>query len=255
MGTKDGPASRPTPRLPCAMLGTVTSRVVFVHGAGRAGAAAWPVQRAGRLGQLFFIERYGFRRGEERQPTDFDEDQRRVLEEVGGEAHLVAHSYGAIAALMAAQAAPDRIRSVTLFEPACFSLARGHPAIEAHVDAAGGALADPALSDEEFLDRFLRSLGSKPPPGPLSAAARESARRLRLQRGPWEAVLNPAIIASKPTLVVTSGESELSEAVAAAMAALGAQRVLVPGTGHRPQDDPSANQLLLDFWATSELNP
>lgn len=236
------------------MLGAVTSRVVFVHGAGRAGADAWPGQRANQLGELFFVQRYGFRRGEGLQPTNFDEDQRRVLEAVGGAAHLVAHSYGAIAALMAAQAAPGRIRSVALFEPACYSLARGHPAIEAHVEAAEAALADQTLSDGEFLDRFLRSLGSKPPPGPLSGAAHESARRLRLQRGPWEAALSPAVIASTPTLAVTSGESELSEAVAEALEALGARRVLMPGTGHRPQDHPSANQLLLDFWATTQEN-
>lgn len=230
----------------------VSARVVFVHGAGRAGASAWPVQQAlDGVVDLVFVERIGFAAGERDRPTDFEEDRRLVVEALGGRAHLVGHSYGAIAALMAAETSPDRVRSVVLFEPACLSLARGKAAVEAHVAAMSGALADASLSDEEFFATFLRSVGREPPSNLLSGTALESIRRLRLQQGPWEASLDPATVCQIPTLVVTSGGSPLSEAVADALEALGAGRLVIPGTGHRPQDDPSANRILQRFWVAN----
>jgi pimeloyl-ACP methyl ester carboxylesterase len=155
--------------------------VVFVHGAGRAGAEAWPIQRSARdLGERVFVVRFGFGPNEDGQRTDFEEDRRRVIDAIADGAHLVAHSYGALAALMAAESALSRVRSIALFEPACFSLARGRAAIEAHVAAMSAALADDSLSDEEFLAAFVRSVGSEPPAGSLSDEARDSARRLRV---------------------------------------------------------------------------
>lgn len=230
----------------------MSQRVVLVHGAGRAGADAWPNQRsADDLGELVFVTRFGFSPDEDGRPTDFEEDRRRVIDAIAKGAHLVAHSYGAVAALMAAEAALPRVRSIALFEPACFSLARGRAPIEAHIAAMSAAFADDTLSDEEFFGAFLRSVGSEPPAGALPDVALDSARRLRVQRGPWEARLAPATIKGVPTLVVTSGESPLSEATADALEHLGAQRAVLPGTGHRPQDDPSANGLLREFWAAA----
>lgn len=227
-------------------------RVVFVHGAGRAGADAWPAQRsAPDLGEKVFVERVGFAPGEDDRRTDFEEDRRRVVAALDGGAHLVAHSYGAVAALMATEMAADRVRSVALFEPACFSLARGRAAVEHHIETMRAALEDEGLSDEEFLAAFYRSVGAGLPPGPLTEGARASARRLRRQRGPWEARLDPAIIGAVPTLVVTSGDSVLTESAAEALESLGAERVVLPGTGHRPQDDPSANTLLRRFWTSA----
>jgi len=165
-------------------------------------------------------------------------------------AHLVAHSFGAIAALMAAQHAPDLVQSIVLFEPACLSLARGGPAVEAHVRAVEPALHDAALADEDFLRVFFVSLGQAAPSVPLSAADQTTARLLRLQRGPWEAELDPMVISAHPTLVVTSGASPMSEEVARSLTALGADHALAPGTGHRPQDGKEANALLRRFWGT-----
>ena len=231
------------------MLFAMSRRVVFVHGAGRAGADAWPSQRSGDdLGELVFVTRFGFSPDEDGQATDFAEDRRRVIDAIAEGAHLVAHSYGAVAALMAAGTALERVRSIALFEPACFSLGRGRAPIEAHVAAMSAAFGDDTLSDEQFFATFLRSVGIEPPTGPLSDTARDSVRRLRIQRGPWEARLEPATISAVPTLVVTSGESELSEATADALEHLGAQRAVLPASGHRPQDDPSANELLRRFW-------
>jgi pimeloyl-ACP methyl ester carboxylesterase len=71
--------------------------------------------------------------------------------------HVVAHSYGANAALLAAQSEPALIRTLTLLEPACFDLARGKPAVEEHIAAMTPvfvAANDPAVSTREFSRLF-----------------------------------------------------------------------------------------------------
>lgn len=227
-------------------------RGVFVHGAGRSGVAAWPHQHElGDAADLVFVERVGFAAGEEGMQTDFDEDRRRTVEAIGSKAVLVAHSYGAIAALMAAAAVPARVRVIVLFEPACLSLARGRSTVERHIEIMQAALGDQRLSDEAFLDRFLESVGrrSSRPLEALSGPARRDVRRMRSQRGPWEAELDPAIVGTVSTTVVTSGSSELSEEVADALVELGARHVMWSGTGHRPQDDDRANALLTEAFA------
>ena len=85
---------------------------------------------------------------------------------------MVAHSYGANAALLAAQARPDLVRSLALLEPACFDLARGMPAVEEHIADMGAVFAsasDPGLSDPDWFARF--------------AAGRCLLRPLRTHRG------------------------------------------------------------------------
>jgi pimeloyl-ACP methyl ester carboxylesterase len=227
-------------------------RGVFVHGAGQSGAEAWPRQARMRdAADLVFVERVGFASGEEGLRTDFDEDRRRTVEAIGSEAVLIAHSYGAIAALMAAEATPTTVRSIVLFEPACLSLARGRTTVERHIEIMRAALGDPKLSDEQFLERFMASVGQQPaaPIGPLSGRARTDVRRMRVQRGPWEAELDPAVVDTVPTTVITSGSSKLSEDVAEALVTLGGTHLVWPGTGHRPQDDDRANALLRAAFA------
>lgn len=226
------------------------ARATFVHGAGRSGAAAWPRQQALQgEADVVFVERFGFGAAEFGRPTDFAEDRRRIVEALGEGAHLVAHSYGAIGALMAAAASPELVETIVLFEPACLSLARGRPAVERHVEIVQPALADAALSDEEFLDRFMASVGKPAPIRSLSDQARDDVRRLRAQRGPWEAELDGRVVATHRTLCVTSGASELSEDVAAALTDLGARHVVWARTGHRPQDDRRANAFLRAVWS------
>lgn len=50
------------------------------------------------------------------------DDVLRLIDRLGGPAHLVGHSYGAGVVLLAALQAPDRVRSLTLIEPALGSL-------------------------------------------------------------------------------------------------------------------------------------
>jgi pimeloyl-ACP methyl ester carboxylesterase len=63
----------------------------------------------------------------EPKPFSFRTDVLRtvaLLEQLegGGPAHVVGHSYGGLVALQAALAAPDRIRSLTLFDPVSFGV-------------------------------------------------------------------------------------------------------------------------------------
>lgn len=92
---------------------------VFIHGAGRSGTAAWPQQVAEQHPDRTFLSRRGL-------ADDAEEDAHRVIKilATAGGGHVVAHSYGANAAVLAFQARPDLVHSAALLEPACFDLAR-----------------------------------------------------------------------------------------------------------------------------------
>lgn len=223
---------------------------VFVHGAGRSGAAAWPAQVADvdlRSWSCRFVDLTG-RYGPDEQRDD-------VLAAVGTDGHLVAHSAGAVPAMRAAGTAPGAVRSLVLLEPAAFSAARGGPRVEEHVRAVSAVFADaadPRVRDGEFAVRFLTALGA---PGaaiadPGDPALRSMGRRLRRSTPPWEVPLDPAVVAGVPSLVVTGGWSALYEEVGDALAAAGARRVVLSGYGHRVQDHPGFNAVLREHWQT-----
>jgi pimeloyl-ACP methyl ester carboxylesterase len=202
--------------------------------------------------RLRFIERVGYGRREDPCPTDFNGDVARVLAALGDGGHVVAHSYGAIAAIMAVQERPEAVASLVLLEPACMSLARGGPAVEAHVAALTPVLEHAAESgDIAFEAAFLTALGAPMSSAKVTRESRQRARRLRLQAAPWHAPLNWAGLSLPATLVVTGGWSALYDEVAQVFAAHGAHLATLAGAGHRPQDAVGANQLLADFWDTA----
>lgn len=107
-------------------------RIVFVHGAGRFGAAAWPNQHKLALEyDCLFMKRPG-------GDGSFAADAEALAELLGEGGHVVAHHDGAVPAMLAAVAHPDTVRSLTLFEPACLSLTRDLPATERYVAAHAG---------------------------------------------------------------------------------------------------------------------
>jgi len=135
--------------------GTVTSMtVVFLHGAGRAGADGWPLQAARRERNWVFIDRTP-------DGDHAERDAERILSELrpGVPGHVVATSYGGNAAVIAAQRNPELVSSLVLFEPACFDLARGKPAVEEHIAAMDPVYAvadDTGVSVQEFALRFAQ---------------------------------------------------------------------------------------------------
>ncbi|MCM0638868.1 FAD-dependent monooxygenase [Cellulomonas wangsupingiae] len=220
--------------------------VVFVHGAGRHGPAAWPQQAAAAEPGWLFLTREGV-------ADDAARDARRLLGwlRARGGGHVVAHSYGANAAVLAAQLEPALVRSLALLEPACFDLARGRPAVEEHIAAMTPvfeAADDPSVSARDFSLRFAAGMGTEPPDVP-DEQLRASVDRLRALRPPWGIGLRTQQGLPARTLVVTGGSSRMYEETAEALVALGAQHVALEGAGHRVQDDPRAPEVLTQHWA------
>jgi pimeloyl-ACP methyl ester carboxylesterase len=80
-------------------------RVVFVHGAGSFGSAAWPRQHGMALSyDALFLRRHGYHPVAEPVESSFHEDAAIVLRSLADDGrgaaggHVVAHSQGAIAA-------------------------------------------------------------------------------------------------------------------------------------------------------------
>lgn len=220
-------------------------RVAFVHGAGAAGRDAWPLQATEQGVDWHFLARGA-------EGDDAARDARRVLGllEASGGGHLVAHSYGANAAILAAQREPALVASLALLEPACFDLARGKPAVEAHIAAMAPVFAvagDPAVSGREFFERFARGMGF-PPPAAWSDDLEANAARLRRLSPPWGVGLRREEGLPVRTLVLTAPSGPLYAETAAALAALGAVHRTLAGAGHRVQDDPRTTGLLQGFW-------
>jgi pimeloyl-ACP methyl ester carboxylesterase len=220
--------------------------VVFVHGAGRGGADAWPQQAAVAEPGWLFLAREG-------AADDAPRDARRLLGwlRARGGGHVVAHSYGANAAVLAAQLEPSAVRSLALLEPACFDLARDKPAVEEHIAAMTPVFAvadDASVSTRDFSRRFAAGMGMTPPDLP-EEELRARVSRLRALRPPWGIGLRTEQGLPVRTLVVTGGWSRLYEETAAALVALGARHLTLDGAGHRLQDDARASPALREHWA------
>lgn len=224
-------------------------RVVFVHGAGSFGAAAWPRQHGLSLDfDCLYVRRHGFSATEEPLPTDHARDQAIIADALGAGGHVVAHSQGAVAAMMLAVERPDLVRTLTLVEPACFSLTADLPATSAHIALMAPLFAvRHAVSDEEFLRSFVRRTFSAEAGMPDTAEGRRGAARLRLQSPPWEAPLS--IVPGVPTFVLTGGWEPLYEEVADYLAGTGAIHRQAPG-GHRPHDSEEGAALVRSFLRT-----
>lgn len=211
-----------------------------------AGADAWPHQAAEAEPGWLFLPRAGL-------ADDADRDSHRILDLLreGGGGQVVAHSFGANAALLAARREPSLVHSLALLEPACFDLARGNPAVEEHIAAMAPVFEvadDPKVSTHEFSRLFAQAMGTEPPD--LSDDELEQrVRRLRALRPPWDVGLRPDQDLPRRTLVITGGRSPLYEQTAASLARLGARHRTFEGAGHRVQDDPRAASLLRDWFS------
>lgn len=221
-------------------------RVVFVHGSGSFGAAAWPKQHGLSLDfDCLYLRRHGFAADADPQPTDHERDQGIIADALGDGGHVVAHSQGAVAAMMLAVERPELVRTLTLVEPACLSLTADLPATKAHIELMAPLFAQRhALSDEDFLRSFVRRVFAADSRMPATEDARRDAARLRLQSPPWEAPLS--IVPGVPTLVLTGGWEPLYEEVADYLVGTGAVHRVAPG-GHRPHDTPEGDALIRAF--------
>jgi pimeloyl-ACP methyl ester carboxylesterase len=246
-------------------------RVLLVHGSFSYGPLSFAEQRplAARW-RLDVLDRRGFGRsppGEGR--VDFERDAADLVALLRSEpAHVLAHSYGAVAALLAAGMAPGGVLSLTVIEPPAFGLARGGSAVEEFIRRTDAVFREggdgAAVTEEEFLVAFLRSWGLDPAPLPrLNAAARRSVRASMTERPPWEAeVPLPLLRSAGVRVLVVRGAWDVAPPAARSLAGaafaavcdvlehqLGAQGVAFPGASHSPQALGDAfNQRIEAFW-------
>ncbi len=228
-------------------------RIVLVHGSVVGGRATWAAQRplADRF-ELVVVERPGFPPHPRAERIDFEADAQLVDRLLEPGDHLVGHSYGGVIALLAAAARPDVLGSLTVIEPPATRVAAGNAAADAFAEDGRRLYASGAASDPEtFLRRFLQAVGSAfVPPHPLTAELEQGAQALAVERGPWEAEIPLAELASSPfpTLVVSGAHHPAFDAVCDALEhGLDAKRLVLPGFGHVVQLHPDFNGHLADF--------
>ncbi len=223
---------------------------LLVHGSGFRDSA-WADQMPLVAGYRLVLP---FRRGYRPSPAadpDFEVDARDILSLLEEPAHVVGHSYGAVASLVAAGMRPESFRTLTVLEPPAFGVARGDPAVEEQVRKIEAVhKRAPGLTTEEFGRAFTEALGFERPveePPPEILGAIESLRR---ERPPWEAEVAFDRLAGVRTLVVSGGWHPAFDAVCDVIEErLGAERAVFAGHGHGPQHAPGFNERLVAFWA------
>ncbi len=246
---------------------------LLVHGSMSFGALAFSEQRPlAEDFELHVVDRRGFGGSPDADGrVDFDADATDLAALLDAPMHVLGHSYGAIACMLAAARRPHSVRSLTVIEPPAFGLVPADPAVatmierlERHIDSSAG------MTEEQYLRGFLEAwgfdfgTGARPE---LNAVARRSVRRSMGERLPTEArvPLDDLARAPFPVLVVRGGWDAVPEPARAiggsAFAAvcdllvqrLGAQEAVFPGAAHQPQllGEPF-NRRLAEFWRAAD---
>ena len=209
---------------------------------------------------------YGESPGTARSDYETDaEDIAALLAETPGGAHLVGHSYGAVAAMVAAARHPESVRSLVLIEPSALAAAAGQPVVAAalaRMHASFGA-GRPEMSPEQYL-----TVSTQPYGMPIPDFTPEMLRATRTamdERPAWtgDVPLAPLAAAAFPKVVV-NGSWETAhpdirafngEALAACGAyiadRIGARHVRAEDSDHYPhRDRPDlVNRLLAGTWS------
>jgi pimeloyl-ACP methyl ester carboxylesterase len=229
--------------------------VVLVHGAFATGAEEWAAQQplAKQGFRLLVLDRRGYGRSPAAQGEDFLRDADDIAELLGDGAHVVAHSYGGLGAMLAVARRPDATRSLTLLEPPAVTAASHDSAVQTMAENLRRVFAAD-LPNRDWLIRFLETVGTDPatlPPGMLDEVT-PLVPLARYSRKPWECELPTTELASAsfPKLVVSGGHSDAFDAICDALAEqLSADHLEVSGAGHEIQfTGPPINEALSDLW-------
>jgi pimeloyl-ACP methyl ester carboxylesterase len=204
---------------------------------------------------------YAYRRGYAPSPPppggrqDFELDAADVAELLDHRPHIVAHSYGAVGAVIAATRRPAEVRSLTLLEPALF-LPVDDPEVARFRRLGDTVLTHGLETEPATLREFLKIAGAPVRDhGPLPEAALRAVKRVHLSRSPGEArpVLDVLRDAQIPALVASGGHYDPAERMCDAVAsALDAERVRTPGAGHFVAAAPGFADRLEQFLISKE---
>ena len=236
------------------------TRAVLVHGSMSPGEEGWFAQRplAEEGYQLMLPDRRGYGRSPRDGGEDYERDAADIAELLGGGAHLVGHSYGALSALWAAARRPEAVLSLTVVEPPAFGLVAADPAVKEYMDVFRAIYAREELSDREFLIEFLLAMGM-----PREMITDEEldtwtpvVPALRYCRPVWEASVPSDVLNSVmfPKLVVSGRHHPAFDAVTDELThAMAARCVELPGAGHMVQMlGGPFNAALLEFWRAAD---
>jgi pimeloyl-ACP methyl ester carboxylesterase len=211
--------------------------VLLVHG-GASPATTWSgLDQLTQRWALAFVYRRGFPPSPP-PPSgrqDFDLDADDVAGLLDDRPHVVGHSYGGVAAAIAAIRRPAQVRSLTLLEPALF-LPPNDPEVTRFKRMGEDFLTHGLQTERRTLREFLSIAGSPVPEhGPLPDEVAHAVRRAQGGRPPSEARPALGVIrnAGIPSLVASGAHHPAVERMCDAVAsALDAQRVIAPGAGH-----------------------
>lgn len=213
---------------------------LYVHGAGRSGKAAWPSTNPD--GAIFAdLGSVRAARDRVRELGDFAPLQPRTL---------VAHSAGAVPALLAIDARVlPTVDRLVLIEPALYDLARGDAAIENHIETMRTAreLADSGdlFGSWAIVKPVMFGSPAEPADWERERGHAEWFAGIEL---PWGHGVSTRMLAV-PTLVVTGAWNAEYEAIAAEVVAAGAVHRHLEGHAHRPHDHPDFERLVVEFEA------
>jgi pimeloyl-ACP methyl ester carboxylesterase len=233
------------------------ARVVLVHGSLTTGPIEWEAQRplADQGYQLVVPTRRGYTGESGEAGEDYLVDGEDVATLLGDGAHLVGHSYGGLAAIVAAAARPEAVHSLVLAEPPVFGFA-DHPDVT-RLQEEMAQVFDHRGSDREFLTTFLGAVGT--PLDELSPDLLDEltlmAPTVRRGRRPWsgQVPVGRLVDAPFPTVVVSGNHHPAWTAMCAALALkLDAEHRVVEGAGHEIQmAAEDFNAVLLSAWRHS----
>jgi pimeloyl-ACP methyl ester carboxylesterase len=236
---------------------------VLVHGSFGWGEYTWAAQRplAGDY-RLVLVDRRGFGASPGPDAGDFDVDADAIARLIPSDSHLVGHSYGGVASLLAASSRPDAVRSLTVIEPPAFRLARGDEAVEeliARLDAARRQAED----TPDYYRRFFAAFGLPAPPESLEDNSLRAAMSSWRERPPCEATIDLEALRRAPfPKLVVRGAWDVAPPEAQAIGRpafhavcdvlveeLEAESATIPGVAHSvPRAGEPLNEQLRAFW-------
>jgi pimeloyl-ACP methyl ester carboxylesterase len=241
--------------------------VVLVHGIlawGSDPVYGFGAQRplAARY-RLIVMDRRGYGASPDTSRSDYEHDADDIAGLLGDGAHLVGHSYGGVAAMVAAARHPRAVRSLTLIQPGCLQVAAGDPAVAATLRANEEGLARlPAdLPPARYLRLATESVGL--PPLPATPQRLRAAATTMAERPCWQGDLPVADLAAArfPKLVITgtwqdapAAYRQLAGEALMACARITAERtgaalLQVPGYYPHVQHPGIVNAALDRFWS------